>query len=53
MRNDIDKTYNCLKILNLVAIEVSALSLIWADVVAEAVAGVRVFVVVDFDELIL
>jgi hypothetical protein len=53
MRNEIDKTDNRLKILNLVAIERSLLSWIYADVVTEAVTGFHVFVVVNFDELFL
>lgn len=53
MKNDIDKTDNCLKILNLVVIEISLVSSIYADVVNEAVVLFHVFVVVDFDELTL
>jgi hypothetical protein len=40
-KNEIDKTKNYLKILNLVDIEVSLLSWIYADVVTKAVAGVH------------
>ncbi len=53
MKNDIDKTDNGLKILNLVVIEMSLVSSIYADVVNEAAIVFHVFVVVDFDELTL
>jgi hypothetical protein len=53
MKNEMNKTDKCVKILHLVGIELSLVSLIWADVVTEAVADVHVFVLVDFDELIL
>ncbi len=53
MKNDIDKTDNGLKILNLVVIEMSLVSSIYADVVNEAAVVFHVFVVLDFDELTL
>jgi hypothetical protein len=52
-KNEIEKTKNYLKILNLVHIELSLVRWIYAVVVTEAVVRVHVFVVVDFDELIL
>ncbi len=53
MKIDVDKSDNCLKILNLVVIEMSVVSLIYADVVNEAAVMFHVFVVVDFNELTL
>ncbi len=52
-KNEMDKTKNYLKMLDVVDIELSLLSWIYADVVTEVVAGVHFFVVVKFDELIL
>jgi len=45
----IEKNKNYLKILNLVDIELSLLSLIYVDVVTEAVAGVHIFGMVGLE----